>query len=144
MENTGTGGQVEWRECNCLENCSCISETQYSLFNRPRLPSCDIFPWTSRDRSLSVPASFATKPFSTFLLLEEQLLKYSTWENALIRCFLEIFQVYQPKCLYKLLGGNVQMLMKHESLVLQPGLNIRLAPGLLAVFPGRGCASLGN
>ena len=56
--------------------------------------------------SLSVPAAFAIKAFSTFLLLEQQLLKHSTWENALITCFLEIFQVYQPKLLYKRANVN--------------------------------------
>lgn len=40
--------------------------------------------------SLSVPAALAIKAFSTFLLLEQQLLKHSTWEDALIRRFLEI------------------------------------------------------
>lgn len=55
---------------------------------------------------MSVPAAPAIKAFSTFLLLEQQLLKHSTWENALVRCFLEIFQVYQPQRLYNLLGGG--------------------------------------
>ena len=39
---------------------------------------------------------------------------------------------------------NVQMLMEHEPLVLQPGLNIPPAPGLMGVLSGRGCASLGH
>lgn len=81
--------------------------------------------------TLSVPAAQAMKAFSTFMLLEQQLLKHSSRGNALIRCFLEMFQVYQPRRLHKLLTGNVQMYMELASLG-QPGCQcpLRLRPGV--------------
>lgn len=87
------------------------------------------------------------KPSQLFLLLEQQLLKHSTWENALIRCFLEIFFRFTNRCLQKPLRGSVQVLTEHESLVqpgcqlplgLQPGLSARPTPGLPSVLPCEG------